>query len=75
MTQTNKPINKTLETGDYIWCGCLNSNNLPFCSKEQGGDRCKQAKPFTIKEEGWFKLCGCGKSSRPPYCDGTHNQL
>ena len=75
MTQTSKPINTTLKPGNYLWCACNKSSNMPLCSNNQDGTPCQQSKPFTIKEEGWLKLCGCGQSARPPYCDGTHNKL
>jgi CDGSH-type Zn-finger protein len=27
------------------------------------------------KRLGILKLCGCGHSGTPPFCDGTHNEL
>ena len=27
------------------------------------------------KRPGILKLCGCGHSKTPPFCDGTHNEL
>jgi CDGSH-type Zn-finger protein len=28
----------------------------------------------TEKHPGILKLCGCGHSKTPPFCDGTHNE-
>jgi CDGSH-type Zn-finger protein len=27
------------------------------------------------KRPGILKLCGCGHSRTPPFCDGTHNEI
>jgi CDGSH-type Zn-finger protein len=32
-----------------------------------------QNKPYKIEEEAGTKFyCGCGKTKKPPYCDGSH---
>ncbi|MBV1874876.1 MAG: CDGSH iron-sulfur domain-containing protein [Gammaproteobacteria bacterium] len=75
MTKKNKPVNKTLLPGNYLWCGCGKASDMPFCSKKPDGMPCVESKPFVVKEEGWFRLCACGETMRPPYCDGSHNTL
>lgn len=69
-----KPVVLALETGDYFWCSCGQSQNQPFCDGSHKGTDFQPQK-FTLEEKQKIALCLCKHSANPPFCDGTHAQL
>jgi len=69
-----KPVVLELETGDYFWCSCGQSQNQPFCDGSHKGTDFQPQK-FTLEEKQKVALCLCKHSANPPFCDGTHAKL
>lgn len=67
------PIAVEVKEGQkYIWCGCGESKNQPFCDKADCGDKSVEYLA-TLNEEVYF--CNCKKTQNPPWCDGTHGKI
>ncbi len=67
------PCTRQLPPGDYAWCRCGRTGQVPFC---EGREDCTPLR-FTVKprrnpETLW--LCGCRRSRTLPFCDGSHNR-
>ncbi len=63
-----------LEPGQYYFCACGRSANLPFCD---GSHKGSTVTPYevTIAKAETLALCACRQSSNRPFCDGTHKGL
>lgn len=58
--------------GNYAWCTCGQSKNLPHCDGSHVGT---EHKPHIhmVGKDVTVHICSCGKSANRPYCDGAHN--
>jgi CDGSH-type Zn-finger protein len=65
MTPTPKPVTVTIKP----------SGSISIEGDVVLQDRDGNAIPRPVeKHPGILKLCGCGHSKTPPFCDGTHNE-
>ncbi len=60
-----------LEPGNYYFCACGRSRNLPYCDGSHQGSA---VQPFVVavSEPQNVAICACGRSATRPYCDGSH---
>src|SRR3990170_1443025 len=71
-----KPIEVELEAGEkYTWCQCGRSMEQPWCDLVGHLGTDYNGQRFTAKRTGKHLLCTCKRTKRPPYCDGSHNDL
>jgi CDGSH-type Zn-finger protein len=69
-----KPAILELESGNYYWCSCGQSQTQPFCNgSHQGTEFTPLA--FEVVDKKQVALCNCKHSSNSPYCDGSHSKL
>ncbi len=61
-----------LEPGNYYFCACGHSANLPYCDGSHQGST---VEPFSVvvPEPRNMAICACGRSATRPFCDGSHN--
>ncbi|WP_299456382.1 sterol desaturase family protein [uncultured Microscilla sp.] len=71
---TAKPLNITLDPGQYLYCTCGLSSQQPFCNSSHNGTKHKPMF-FTTKKTQKVSLCQCKLTQTPPYCDGAHKKL
>ncbi|MHB8551498.1 MAG: CDGSH iron-sulfur domain-containing protein [Acidiferrobacterales bacterium] len=66
------PYVLSLEPGNYYFCACGRSANLPYCD---GSHRGSTVEPFNVvvPEPRNVAICACGRSAARPFCDGSHN--
>lgn len=60
----------------YAWCSCGLSKWQPFCDGSHTSTK-SGLKPvvWTHDKDQSVALCGCKRSGKGQYCDGTHNKL
>lgn len=75
-TKQNAPFKVEMQSGDYFWCTCGESEKQPFCdgshAKKNTGMRPMKTRIDSPKMVAW---CGCKESKNKPFCDGTHRTL
>lgn len=64
---------KVIENGPYIVSGDIPLNKeVAVLGDDKEPESWKQTE--SILSQGCYSLCRCGKSSKLPFCDGTHNK-
>ncbi|MDA8362761.1 MAG: CDGSH iron-sulfur domain-containing protein [Gammaproteobacteria bacterium] len=67
-----QPYLLNLEPGNYYFCACGRSANLPYCDGSHQGSAV-QPYGVVISESQNIAICACGRSATRPFCDGSHN--
>lgn len=69
-----EPYVLSLAAGDYYFCTCGKSKNLPYCDGSHKGSEF-QPYQMQLSEPKTVAVCKCGYSGSQPFCDGSHKNL